>query len=83
MYSSGACTLREGIYFTGRHVLLLGMIQKNSWPQHVLFGCLYSPGGIYFTGRHVLLSGMIQKKILAPACALRVLVLSGRHLLYR
>jgi len=58
MYSPSACALRAGIYFTGRHVLLFGMLE-NPGPS------MYSPRaftlrvGIYFTGRYVLLFGMI------------------------
>ena len=57
MYSPSDCALRVGIYFTGNHVLLFGMI-KNPGPS------MYSPSacalreGIYFTGRRVLLFGM-------------------------
>ena len=50
-YSPGACPRRVGIYFhvgiylPARHALLFGMIKnKNSRPQHVLTGYLYSPG---------------------------------------
>ena len=78
MYSPGASTLRVGIYFPGRHVLLFGMIKtKNPGPS------INSPGastllvGIYFPGSHVLFFGMIKKKFQAPACTLRVLLLSG------
>ena len=76
MYSPGACThwegiyFRVGIYFPDGHVLLFGMIKKNPMPQHVLTGRLCS------RGKHVLLFG-ITKKIQAPACTHRVLALAG------
>ena len=60
MYSPGDSTLRVGIYFKGKHVLIFGMIKKNSRPQQVLSGCFYSPsrhllsGCFYSLGRHVL-----------------------------
>ena len=54
MYSPGASTLRVGIYFTGKHVLIFGTIKaKIPGPS------MYSPGastlrvGIYSTSRHV------------------------------
>ena len=30
MYSPGASTLKVGIYFKGKHVLIFGMIKKKS-----------------------------------------------------
>ena len=88
MYSPGACTLRVGIYFPGRHVLLFVMIKKSQ----ALTCTLRALGlagqvftfrvGIYFPGRHVLLFGMINK-FQAPACTLWVAIyFSGRYLLY-
>ena len=62
MNSPGVSTLPVAIYFTGRHVLIFGMIKtKIPGPS------MYSPGastlrvGIYFPGSHVLLFGMIKK----------------------
>ena len=47
MFSPGACTRRVGIYFPGGHVLLFGIIKKNSRPQHVLTGRLPSRDRIW------------------------------------
>ena len=58
MYPPGTCALRVGIYFTGMHVLLFGMIKKFLAPACTLRALVLS-GGIYFTGRHVLLFGVI------------------------
>ena len=55
MYSPGALCSPEDIYFTGRHVLLFGMIQKKFLATACTLRALCTlRGGIFFTGMHVL-----------------------------
>ena len=54
MYSPGVSTLRVGIYFPGRNVLLFGMIKtKIPGPSINSPGASTLREGIYFTSKHV------------------------------